>query len=490
MDVAELLRETGRNTVGLGDAALTLGKSATWLPVSGYAGLAKLLRTGDLNAAVRAIEESQELAGPSTREGAEYLSKLGKGVDYLVDPWKKNVLDPIGDKSPALGAALAAGAAVVDPTRIGRTVRGLGRAAVPSAMRQAQRGAIDVDAITKALREAPEPALRGPALDKRAGSATYEYVPGANVGHVPEMLDAPFEHKREYGTQGAWATPAPIAPVDAGHRDALYRAAGFKQQPTLEAVGQYENSLGAIENNPVHIARPLLDFTPGTAAEVNPHTLRSVEAVEGLRGLIDAQEAAAMNLPVTQRARKGKTSLLLERPTQPSAEELQRLTAVLRDTGMGVTPTSRGALLMNFADAPQAAQKAALKARGQLAEAYPGAELSKAAYEGVYVPGVTPASEAGKGIATARALQRFGEAPPELARNVGESDEVRRLIREKISRDETLGSARPDIQKTREFFGAKDWPRVVELIRKGMKPAAAMSALGFSLEGMAADQQH
>ena len=348
--------------------------------------------------------------------------------------------------------------------------------------------------MVKALREANQ--TIEDYLPKHAASATYEYVPGANVGHVPEMLDAPFEAKRAYGKQGAWATETPMsateagmpASVGAGERDALYRAAGFKQQPTTEAVGQYENSLGAIENNPVNIARPLMDFATGTPAEINPNTLRSVEAVEGLRGLVDAQEAAAMNLPVTLGARPGKTSLLLERGTQPNADELARLTAALRDTGMSVTPTNRGALLMNFAEAPVNAQRKLMKRQDELAQAYPGSTMRKAAYEGVYVPGVTPASEAGQGIATARALQRFADAPPELARNVSESDEVRGLIAQKIKRDELLGTARPDIQKTREFFSKADWAKAVELMRQGMKPAAALGALGYSLQGMAAEQ--
>jgi hypothetical protein len=354
------------------------------------------------------------------------------------------------------------------------------------------------EGMVKALREANQ--TIEDYLPKHAASATYEYVPGANVGHVSELLDAPFEAKRSYGTRGAWATPTPMdaeaagmpRSVGAGERDALYRAAGFKQQPTIEAVGQYENSLGAVENNPVHIARPLMDFSTGTAAQVNPHTLKSVEAIEGMRGLIDAQEAAAMNLPVTLGARGGKTSLLLERGTQPSADELRRLTETLRDTGMGVTPTNRGALVMDFSGTtgPQRLlMKAGKKGRAdELAAAYPGATPTQAAYEGVYVPGVTPASEAGQGIATARALQRFADAPPELGRNVSESPEVRNLIDQKIARDAALGGARPDIQATREFFKRADWNRAVELMRQGMKPAAALGALGYSLQGMAAEQ--
>jgi hypothetical protein len=427
-------------------------------------------------------------------------------TDPAGNPWKAGVSDtmhPFMDAETALAGQRATERGVLGK----EPVTGSVLQEIPWVLNKAEdiygrgknaRFAGGHEGMVKALREANN--TIEDYLPKHAASATYEYVPGANVGHVGELLDAPVEAKRAYGAQGAWATPSPMdaeaagmpGHVGAGERDALYRAAGFKQQPTLEAVGQYENSLGQLENNPVHIARPLMDFATGTKNEINPHTLRSVEAIEGMRGLIDAQEAAAMNLPVTQGARGGKTSLLLERGTQPSADELRRLTEALRDTGMGLTPTNRGALVMDFSGTtgPQRLlMKAGRKGRAdELAAAYPGATPTQAAYEGVYVPGVTPASEAGQGIATARALQRFADAPPELARNLSESPEVRGLIGQKTERDEALGSARPDIQRTRDFFSKADWSRAVELMRQGVKPAAALGALGYSLQGMAAEQ--
>jgi hypothetical protein len=51
-------------------------------------------------------------------------------------------------------------------------------------------------------------------------------------------------------------------------------------------------------------------------------------------------------------------------------------------------------------------------------------------------------------------------------------------------RDETVGGARGDIQNKRRFFSDADWPAVVELSRKGMPAAAALSALGYSTPQM------
>ena len=41
----------------------------------------------------------------------------------------------------------------------------------------------------------------------------------------------------------------------------------------------------------------------------------------------------------------------------------------------------------------------------------------------------------------------------------------------------------------RQFFSEADWNRAVELMRKGMTPAAAVAALGYSLSGMASERE-
>ena len=66
-----------------------------------------------------------------------------------------------------------------------------------------------------------------------------------------------------------------------------------------------------------------------------------------------------------------------------------------------------------------------------------------------------------------------------------ESEGVRNAIKEKMARDAALPEARGDIQETRRFFSKADWPKAVDLIRKGMTPAAALAALGYSASSMA-----
>jgi hypothetical protein len=86
---------------------------------------------------------------------------------------------------------------------------------------------------------------------------------------------------------------------------------------------------------------------------------------------------------------------------------------------------------------------------------------------------------------TDEALAAF--PPEQAALNVGESESVRNIIKQKMARDEARGGARPDIQEMRRFFAEADWPKAVKLMRKGMTPAAAVAALGYSITAMADD---
>lgn len=356
--------------------------------------------------------------------------------------------------------------------------------------------------MVAALREANK--TTADFFPKHAGSATYEYVPGANTGHVPQVADMSFDQRKAYGDVGRWDPEAQLGPgqesfrtpygdVGAGRRDALYSALGFRQLPSIDSVGNYTNSAGVLEQNPMTIARPLLDFRTiekgVNANTLNPNTLNATKAIETLRGVVDAQEAMAMNLPVTMSSRRGKTNLLLDRGMPPNREEMNNILNALRGTGFegDVSATNRGALIFNFKDDPAKAQRQLLKRQQALEAALPGSLATKAGNEGFYVPAMSAADEANQGIATTRALQAFADAPEAAALNVSESESVRDIIKQKMARDEARGGARPDIQEMRRFFAEADWSKAVKLMRQGMTPAAAVAALGYSLNAMAGE---
>lgn len=348
---------------------------------------------------------------------------------------------------------------------------------------------------------------------KHAASATHEAIPGASLGHVRQALDMTPEQKLAYGRQGRWDMPPPeyalsdMGEVGAGNRDIIYGALGYRQLPSREASGLYMNKLGGVETNPMTIARPLMDFpTGGGGGRMAEDSSRMMDTSEQFRALMDAQEAGAYNLPNTMGSVKGKNSMVLDTRGRfadplsdpsagvlPTSEQLARMGEIMGDYGFGVTATNRGAVAFPFDSAmdPKAASSAFRKTSKKMQEVFPSSQ-EKAITSTGYVPGVGKRSPEGplstapySGEATSDMLRAFSELPQSVSLNLSESEAVREAIRAKALRDSKMGGTRGDIQETRRFFSEADWPRAVEMIRRGMTPAAALAALGYSASSMA-----
>ena len=353
---------------------------------------------------------------------------------------------------------------------------------------------------------------------KHALSATHEAVPGASLEHVAQVLNMSPEEKLAYGATGRWDRPVPesgaLPGVGEGNRDVLYSALGYRQLPSTSSQGVYTNQLGGVEANPMTIARPLMDFpTGGGGGRISPLSQQVAQAVEQFRSLNSAQEAGAFNLPNTMQGVKGKNSFLLDTrgrnpdalqdPTAgitPTSDQLAQIAKVLEkhNKDIGITATNRGISIFPF-DPSMSAQDFnkifTKKVKQQINDIYP-AEQVKAVTSTGYVPGVGKRGKEGpettqpfSGEATMDMLSEFAKLPPRVAQNISESEAVRAVIREQALRDSLLGGTRGDIQKTRQFFSEADWPRAVELIRKGATPAAALAALGYSASSMAGDKK-
>jgi len=351
---------------------------------------------------------------------------------------------------------------------------------------------------------------------KHAASSTAEQIPGARLNHVPQALNMTPEEKLAYSLEGRFDMPAPEAAlnefpeVGAGNRDAIYSALGYRQLPTRQAEGYYQNSLGGTETNPMTISRPLMDFPTGGGGLMAPDSRRMMDAAEQFRALMDAQEAGAYNLPNTMKSTKGKNSMVLdtrdlnpEALSDPSAgmlptsEQLAKMNELVGPQGFGVTASNRGAVMFPY-DAtmnPKDASKAMRKSSKGLEEIFPSSQEKSLSTMG-YVPGVGKRSPEGplstapySGEATTDMLNAFADLPPTVSQNLGESENVRSAIRAKALRDSKMGGTRGDIQETRRFFSEADWPKAVALIRQGMTPAAALAALGYNINAMAADER-
>ena len=357
-------------------------------------------------------------------------------------------------------------------------------------------------------------------LYKHAGSATHEAIPGASTGHIPEMLTASPEDKLAYSQQGAWTRPTPYtldeAPtVGAGDRDVLYSALNMRQLPATHTTGAYMNSQGVMEHNPMTISRPLLDFpTVGkgeNTGKVAPNTSATMDAVEKLRAVTDAQEAGAWHLQNTMKnvEDKYKNAIMMDTRganpdklldpaagVQATKDQMAGLTSLLDKTGYGATASNRGVSIFPYNPELSAKDtKAFLKQNeGALQSIYPS-NISQSSNSSGFVPGLGSfdadynliPSKPNSGEATMGVLQAFADLPHDVALNLGESEGVRKSIKGKMVRDAQYPSARPDIQETRRFFSEADWPQAVEMIRKGIAPAAALSALGYSASSMAGE---
>jgi hypothetical protein len=387
---------------------------------------------------------------------------------------------------------------------------------------------------------------------KHAASATHEAIPGAGLGHVRQALDMTPKEKLAYGQTGRWDLPSPEAAlnefpeVGAGNRDILYGAAGYRQLPSRQAEGLYTNSLGGVETNPMTIARPLMDFPTGGGGLMAPDSRATMDFIEHFRPFMDAQEAGAYNLPNTMNAVQGKNAMMLDtrgiNPNRladpsagvlPTAKQLGEINTALGEasgaakkeakelreklpfgpptkanfnklqglddaaSGYGVTSTNRGALVFPYnAEASSAGIKDIMKRVGPAIEnVFPGAKQERSLSTMGYQPGIGKRSPEGplstapfSGEATADLLRHASELPQSVSLNISESEWVRNQIREKALRDSKMGGARKDIQESRRFFSEADWPRAVEMIRKGITPAAALAALGYNINAMAADE--
>jgi hypothetical protein len=388
---------------------------------------------------------------------------------------------------------------------------------------------------------------------KHAASATHEAIPGASLGHVRQALDMTPEAKLAYSREGRFDQLVPEAAlnkfpeVGAGNRDAIYSALGYRQLPSRDASGLYINKLGGVETNPMTIARPLMDYPTGGGGLMAPESRRMMDAAEQFRALMDAQEAGAYNLPNTMAGVKGKNSMVLDtrslNPNKladpsagvlPTADQLSKVNKALGEAsekaakgaekirekmpygpptksvarklqglddaagGYGVTATNRGAVVFpyNPEASPGGLNEIFKLAGNDIENAIPNAQRQKAISTTGYVPGVGRRSPEGplstapySGEATSDMLKIFSELHPSVAQNLSESEAVRAAIRAKALRDSKLGGTRGDIQETRRFFSEADWPKAVAMMRKGATPAAALAALGYNINAMAAEKQ-
>lgn len=370
-------------------------------------------------------------------------------------------------------------------------VPAVGRKGVRSAvssLKSTARKAMPKRAAKAAAKPAAKPAKK--AVEKplkvsrdipreKVFSATTEETPGASTKHRPDILKGDLGVRDRYGKEASWSRPSPE-----GDYDVLYAAQGIPQRPVEEAAGAYLNSEGVLEMNPVRVIQPYVGDEPSA------DMLQRISATENLRGLIDAQEAMAGNMPIADAS--GADSWLYSMGRQPYFGEMSETAHALSGGPYGMAPTSRGATLMSFDGSTPPSTMLE-----ELSRIYPEARVEPVRNAGFFEPAMqirdpaiddTRATIPFSGEATMQTLQRLADAPSDLGMDLAMSPEVRDVIRAKLARDEGMFNVREDLQNTRRFFADANWQDALELIRRGVPPAAALGSLGYSATAFAAPQ--
>ena len=385
----------------------------------------------------------------NTRENVDFFTGLDSGTRALqalqargLKPDLDTALDLLD--ASTLAVPLVGGAAKPFAKAAGREVRAVAERVLPKAK------------------------VKAPRL-----TPTFEVKPGANTGQ-PDPANA---------AKGRWDRLS----VTGGRKDALYRAAGYKQGSTRRGTGAYRNSRGEMEYNPVFVGDVEL---PGGLSD--PQNRKNVEALEALRALLDAQEAGAAH---TTGEEGVDNAVLLARSRLPRGPEMEGL-SVMGDLPYMATSTHRGALAFPYdtgdtSRIDDVAEKLAAEMK------LPGARPQRVSAETAYVPGLAKgfdenynvvASEPFSGQATEGVLRRLAEADDDMTARVAGDRGFRRVVNEKIARDDALPGARQDLQETRRLFADPRWQEALHYIRLGATPAAALAAIGYSTSALAGER--
>ena len=331
-------------------------------------------------------------------------------------------------------------------------------------------------------------------LPNNVMTGTYEYRPGVVGGHATEFSNMTPTEQREYGMIGHWAKPTG---PKGEYEDVGYKAVNIPQLPTIEIPGLYTNSLGQVEKNIAYGARPFVEFD--AKGKVDPLLAKKIATIERQRGLMDAQEASAANVINTEPSFGNNIGALIDTGGVPlTSDQLERAQNVVSNanSGYGVSATSRGASIFPYvqeAVTPTDLSDLITSSGNALRDIVPNHKLTPGVPSTEYVPALakvdddynTIATTPYSGEATHAILQDYADLPLDFAEDLAASADYRSVIREKYLRDLSLPSARGDLQNTKRFFSEADWPRAVELMKKGFSATAALAALGYASSSLA-----
>jgi hypothetical protein len=303
---------------------------------------------------------------------------------------------------------------------------------------------------------------------KHEAYATYEQVPGAMTGHMPDAITASEVDRMAYSAdpRGAWDT----AP---GKRDAIY--AGLQRDETGVAgrvrasrpmQGMYTPPGGGTEFNPGMVARPLVGVKTGKVKSIDDASRAMLESGELVRAYVDAQAAGAAHKPFFggQRGMSNSLGAIASGPRTP--DQMKAMAGIgakynlpdIVDTGEGFTAT-------RFYPEPDAINS---RKMGQLQDEMRVVNPDMTEAMPVRVDGVYAGLEdewkagVGSGAATDKLIKQLSQTP-EIFSAFDNNPYVAQKALGNLQRDAEwaakFGATRADIQNARRIIAGNGDPK-------------------------------
>jgi len=270
------------------------------------------------------------------------------------------------------------------------------------------------------------------------GSSTGERVPFGGGGHLENLNQQPYGVKQAYDDALGDFNP--------------YQSAGFDVDDTHKAVGAWSED-GVPQTNPVRVEKPI--FNEGLTDDA----MKQADAVEHYKGLVNVQAGSPYN--VQQRVPQvDANGIRLNFRKQPTTKEIEMLANYGEKNDMFLSPSGFGNYsLLNFNPEKTlgaGANDVAIGLLGDGSKANPGmlkgtqsAIGEPIRSRGDYIDMADELSTQGKGLATQKALDSWGQVEPMMTKLLGDPKQ-KEYIRNKMLVDAKTASDTGDI--TRQDF--------------------------------------
>ena len=324
-------------------------------------------------------------------------------------------------------------------------------------------------------------------------NATYEAVTGRSAGHLPGLLDAPYETRQAFtmDPRGSWDTSP-------SGRDVGYTAARMLPGETANAAGRLEGSA-----NPALVARPVvatetLDAKlPTERRAMTEGSQKALTAVEAARAYWDAQDAGAWHklMPAKSAADYRGASIDLGRPFTKADMEAVAPLFEAKGYFLGSAPNGITVMANPYWNdvGTKVGKDMADEVRGILKAnkaAFPGAKVEFGALASDYVD-LASGRQAGPGGGAKVMLEKL-DAAPKTRGLLEDSQAYREAVVARSARDLdpkwNAGPTDPRMILAREIFKKEGWEGIRRAAAAGTIPAALLTAGAFGAgEGLLGD---